>query len=156
MNANIGGAVSTRRLIQWFSAVSTILILWGVAFALFGLGPLLGRACVQVGHVQSHAGFLGCPIDRNVLLPWESALYGAIMVGWGTTLLFVGRIALRRRDRELMKPLLAGIVVWLLVEATFSVHYGVWFNAGVDVVVLLLFSVPLIASLRTPDAHTAG
>jgi hypothetical protein len=64
------------------------------------------------------------------------------------TLLLVGRVALRRHDGELARSLLAGIAVWLLVEAAFSVHFGVWFNVGVDAAVLALFSVPLIASGR--------
>jgi hypothetical protein len=108
-----------------------ILVLWGVLFAFFGLGVL--------------------PVDRRMLLSWESAIYGAIMMGWGTTLFLVGRVALRRNDAELTKPLLVGIVVWLLVEALLSARLGVWFNVGVDVGVLLLFSVPLIASMRSAN-----
>jgi hypothetical protein len=126
--------MNPKRLVWWFSAVSLILVVWGVVFALFGLGVL--------------------PVDRNVLLAWESAIYGAIMMGWGTTLFFVGRVVLRRRDDELTKPLLAGIAVWLLVEAAFSARYGVWFNVGVDAGVLVLFSVPLLASLRASNGHT--
>ncbi len=103
-------------------------MLWGAVFAFFGLGVL--------------------PVDRHVLLPWESALYGAIMMGWGATLLLIGRVALRRNDLELTKPLLFGISVWLLVEAAFSARFGVWFNVGVDFAVLVLFSVPLVASMR--------
>jgi len=120
--------MSSQRLLTWFSVVSLLLVLWGAVFAFFGLRVL--------------------PVDRNVLLPWESALYGAIMMGWGTTLLLIGRVALRRNDPELTKPLLVGIAVWLLVEAAFSARFGVWFNVGVDVAVLLLFSVPLVASMR--------
>ncbi|HSC30814.1 MAG TPA: hypothetical protein VLD17_03755 [Gemmatimonadaceae bacterium] len=116
---------STRSL-SWFTTVSIILVLWGIVFAFVGLRVL--------------------PVARTVLLPWESAIYGAIMIGWGTTLLLVGRIALRRRDLELTRSLLLGIAVWLLVEAAFSVRFGVWFNAGVDVVVLILFAVPLLAT----------
>lgn len=119
----------TRR-VAWFSAVSVVLMLWGVVFACFGLGIL--------------------PIaDPRVLLSWESALYGAIMIGWGTTLLLIGRVALRRKDAELTKSLLIGIGVWLVVEALFSARYGVWFNVGVDAAVFLLFGIPLIASLRS-------
>ena len=118
----------SRRMLLWFTAVSVILVLWGVVFSLLGLGVL--------------------PVDRRVLLSWESALYGAIMMGWGTTLLLVGRVAISRSDRDLARGLLAGIVVWLLTEAAFSVRYGVWFNVGVDVGVLALFSVPLVASIR--------
>lgn len=115
----------------WFSGLSVILMLWGVVFAFFGLGVL--------------------PVlDRSVLLHWESALYGAIMLGWGLTLLFIGRIALLRHDLELITALLYGIVLWLVVEGLFSAYLGVWFNVGVDVVVLGLFSYPLVSSLRSP------
>ena len=122
--------MSEKTLLLWFSVISVILILWGVVFAVFGLDVL--------------------PIiNRAVLLQWESALYGAIMIGWGSTLFLVGRAALQRGDRKLAKSLLVGIVVWLVIEAAFSARYGVWFNVGVDTVVLALFAVPLIAALRS-------
>ena len=122
--------MSEKTLLLWFSVISVILILWGVVFAMFGLDVL--------------------PIiNRAVLLQWESALYGAIMIGWGTTLFLVGRAALRRRDRKLARSLLLGIVMWLVIEAAFSARFGVWFNVGVDAVVLALFAVPLIAVLRS-------
>ena len=122
--------MSAKRLLWWFSTVSVILVLWGVLFAVFGLGVLP-------------------VINRAALLPWESALYGAIMIGWGTTLFLVGRVALRRGDRELARSLLLGIAVWLVIEAAFSARLGVWFNVGVDAVVLALFAIPLIATLRS-------
>ena len=122
-------AMTSKQLGQWFSVVSLILILWGVLFAVFGLRIL--------------------PVDRTVLRAWGT-IYGAIMIGWGVTLFLLGRVALRRRDPELTRPLLTGIAVWLLIEAVFSARYGVWFNVGVDVAVLVLFSVPLIAGALMP------
>ncbi len=122
-------AMNSKALMTWFSVISIILVLWGIVFAFFGLGVL--------------------PItDKDVLLPWESALYGAIMMGWGITLFLVGRIAFRKNDTELMKVMLYGISLWLVVEAVFSAHLGVWFNVGVDIAVLGLFSFPLIKSIR--------
>ena len=120
--------MSSNRSSWWFSAVSLILVLWGIVFAFFGLGIL--------------------PVDRQVLLSWESAIYGAIMVGWGVTLFLIGRVGFRRNDTELLRFLLIGIAVWLLIEAAFSARFGVWFNVGVDVGVLALFSIPLLARLR--------
>ena len=126
----------SKRSLWWFSVVSVIMVVGGVVFAVFGLDVL--------------------PVKRDVLVSWQSAIYGAIMMGWGTTLFFVGRVALRRYDAELTKPLLLGIVVWLVTEAAFSARFGVWFNVGVDAGVLALFSVPLIASMRAANTHRQG
>ena len=112
----------------WFSTLSIILVLFGILYAFWGLRIL--------------------PVHRDVLLQWESALYGAIMMGWGTTLFFIGRIAFQRNDSELMKSLLYGLTVWLVVEALFSAYLGVWFNVAVDIGVLALFSIPLLGSFN--------
>ena len=116
------------RTLKWFSIVSIILVLFGILYAFFGLGVL--------------------PVDRHVLLQWESALYGAIMMGWGVTLFLVGRLAIQRNDPDLLRALLYGLTVWLVVEALFSAYLGVWFNVGVDIGVLALFSIPLMKSIR--------
>jgi hypothetical protein len=108
----------------WFQIVSAILVLFGLVYVFFGLKIL--------------------PVSPAVLLPWESALYGAIMMGWGVTLLMLGRIAFRRDDQELKGALLTGLAVWLAVKAVASAWFGVWFNAGVDVAVMVLFALPLL------------
>jgi hypothetical protein len=116
--------MTKQQLALWFRVVSAILVLFGLIYVFFGLKIL--------------------PVSPAVLLPWQSALYGAIMMGWGVTLLLVGRIAFRRDDQELKGALLVGLAVWLAVEAAASAWFGVWFNAGVDVAVMALFAVPLL------------
>jgi hypothetical protein len=120
--------MNSKLLMTWFSVVSVILVLVGAFFAVFGLGVL--------------------PVNKDVLLQWESAIYGAIMIGWGATLLYAGRLAFRRNDIELMKILLVGLAAWLILEALFSLYLGVFFNVGVDIGVLALFSFPLIKAIR--------
>ena len=116
-----------HQLGSWFRIVSALLILFGIVYLFAGLRIL--------------------PVQRN-LLQWESALYGAIMIGWATTLLMVARIAFRQRSRELKQALMVGLTAWLLVEAAASAWYGVWFNVGVDAAVLLLFGIPLLSRAR--------
>jgi hypothetical protein len=113
----------------WFKVVSVILILFGLLYVFFGLKIFSENVPL---------------IPPNVLLPWESALYGAIMLGWGVTLLLIGQIAFKRDDTELKRILLIGLAVWLLAEGAASAWFGVWFNVGVDAAVLTLFAVPLI------------
>ena len=121
-------ATSQKQLTIWFSVVSAILVLVGIVFAFFGLAIL--------------------PVNKETLLPWQSAIYGAIMMGWGATLFFAGRLAFRRNDPYLMKALLYGITIWLVVEALFSAYFRVYFNIGVDIAVWALLSVPLIKGIR--------
>src|SRR5690348_5987781 len=95
----------------WFRIVTPVLIVFGLLYIFFGL-----RIFSEL-----------IPIIRHeVPLPWESALYGAIMVGWGVTLFFVGRLAFRRNDAELKRALLIGLAVWLALEAAASAWLGVW------------------------------
>lgn len=124
--------MNKRNLSTWMRAVSVILVLFGLLYTLFGLKVLS----------DSHIHF----VQQSVLMHWESALYGAIMTGWGVTLLLVGRIAFKRNDRELKRLLFTGIAVWLVIEAGASIWLGVWPNAGVDLVVAILFAVPLLSS----------
>jgi hypothetical protein len=116
--------MSRQQLALWFRVVSVILVLFGIAYVFFGLKVL--------------------PVHDDVLLDWESALYGAIMTGWGITLLLVGRIAFNRDDAELKRALLVGLAIWLAVEAGASAWFGVWFNVAVDAGVLALFAIPLL------------
>jgi hypothetical protein len=120
--------MSPKQLLTWFGSVSAILVIVGVVFAFFGLKIL--------------------PVDRETLVPWQSSIYGAIMMGWGTTLLCVGRVAFRRNDSDLMKALIYGLFVWLVVEGAFSIYFRVWFNVGVDIAVSAIFSIPLLVAIK--------
>lgn len=115
----------------WFLTISCILISAGLIFSFFGFGF-----------------FPSSILPKNVLLSWESAIYGSVLIGWGTTLFLIGRLAFRRNDIELMKIMLLGIATWLILEAIFSAYLGVFFNVGVDLAVLTLFGVPLVKKIR--------
>lgn len=125
--------VNGRMSATWFRIVAGILCLFGLFFIVFGLKVFSEWIPI---------------IPHDVLLPWESSLYGAVIVGWGVTRYLVGRVAFRRRDRELKKALAAGLAGWLALEAAASAWLGVWFNVGVDVVVFILFAVPLLRTDR--------
>lgn len=125
-------ASSATTYTQWFRVITVILVLFGLLFFFFGFKIFSGQKMTMI------------PLD--VLLPWESALYGAVLIGWGVTLLLVGRIAFRQKSRELKQALCIGLAIWLIVEAVASARFGVWVNVGVDAVVLTLFAVPLLRS----------
>lgn len=133
--------MSLKFLMTWFCVISGILIVIGAIFSFFGLSVI---SEISRGFI----GFSVLPPDKGVLLSWESAIYGAIMIGWGVTLLLLGRLAFMRKDAGLMKIMLLGLAVWLVIEAVYSLYLGVLFNVGVDMAVLALFGLPLILAIR--------
>lgn len=121
--------MTKQQLALWFKVVSIILIGFGLLYFFFGLKIFSNDVAL---------------IPHRVLLDWESALYGAIMLGWGVTLFLLGRIAFGRDDKELKRMVFIGLAVWLAFEAAASAWLGVWFNVGVDFGVAALFAFPLL------------
>lgn len=126
--------MNKKTLVTWFSIISVIGALWGIVFAFFGLGIL--------------------PVFKNeALIPWGNGVYGATLIGLSATFFFAGRHALRKNDSELMKALLYGLFTWLIIEAAFSLYYGVLFNFGVDIGVAVLWGLPLIMGIRSTQTN---
>ena len=111
--------------ILWFSIISIILIIVGLIFSVFGL-------------------YILPVVNQNVLLQWTSSIYGAGPVGRGISHLFIGRYAIQNKNFDLLRFILYGLFAWLFLEAVFSLYYEVYFNVGVDIVVFLLFVIPLL------------
>ena len=114
-----------QKLSLVFRIVSVIGMAWGVVFGFFGLGVVP-------------------PFNTEVLVLWGNGVYGATLIGFSATLFLAGWHAFRKRDAELMAVLLQGVLVWLLIEALFSIYYQVWLNVAVDLGIAVLFSYILL------------
>lgn len=116
------------------STVGIIGIAFGIFYSFFGLSgfPAYNRL-----------------IPQNVIIPWSNGLYGSVFIGFSALLYTIGRYAFQKNDKELMKLLLYGIYAWLIVEASFSLYYGVYFNIGVDVLLALFLGYPLRKGMQS-------
>ena len=125
--------MSRKSLEVWTSIAGIIGILFGIFYAFFGL-----------------AGFppYGALIPKEVITAWSNGLYGSTFIGFSVLLFFVGRHAFRKNDKVLMKALLYGIYAWLIVEAFFSLYYGVYFNIGVDIELAIFLGFPLVRGMQ--------
>ena len=125
--------MNQKNSVTWFTVAGIIGISFGVFYAFFGL-----------------EGFpaYGALIPKEVITPWSHGLYGSTFIGFSVLLLFVGRHAFQNNDKGLMKALLYGIYAWLIVEALFSLYYGVYFNIGVDIALMIFLGFPLIKGIQ--------
>ncbi len=126
--------MNQKTSVIWFSTAGVIAILFGIFYGLFGLDGLPPYQKL---------------VPADVYSDWANGLYGSTFIGFGVLLFFVGRHAFQKNDKALMKVLLYGINAWLVVEALFSLLYGVYFNVGVDIVLMAVLSYPLVKGVRS-------
>jgi hypothetical protein len=119
--------------IKWISAIGIIAVLFGIFYGLFGLDSL-----------PVYQKF----VPRDVYQNWANGLYGSVFIGFGVLLFFAGRHAFQTNDKTLMKALLYGVNSWLVVEAIFSLAYGVYINVAVDLVLIAFLSYPLMRMIK--------
>ena len=128
--------MKSKNLVTWISLVGIIGVLFGIFYAFFGLNGLPAYKRL---------------VPTAIYAPWSNGLYGAVFIGFSILLFFIGRHAFKTNDKFLMKALLYGIASWLIVEALFSFYYGVYFNIGVDILLMVVVGYPLVIGLNSKN-----
>lgn len=126
--------MNSKSLIRWVSLIGIIGVLFGIFYALFGLNGFPAYQKL---------------VSPTAYTPWSNGLYGAVFIGFSILLFFAGRHAIQKKDKVLMKALLYAIAAWLIVEASFSLYYGVYFNVGVDILLAVVLGLPFVLGIRS-------
>jgi hypothetical protein len=71
---------------------------------------------------------------------------GAVMFGWGVSLLLVLLGPFQRGSREAWLILSVSVTVWFVPDTLFSLWTGFWQNAVINLAFALLFAIPLVAT----------
>lgn len=120
--------------VAWYSIAGVIGILFGIFYAFLGLEGL---------------PVYNLLVPKNVYTLWSNGLYGSIFIGFSVLLFLVGRYAFQNNDKTVMKALLYGLSSWLIVEALFSLYYGIYFNIGVDIALMIFLGFPLWKGIKS-------
>ncbi|KKP28565.1 MAG: hypothetical protein UR15_C0025G0014 [Parcubacteria group bacterium GW2011_GWA2_31_28] len=119
--------------IIWISLAGIIGVLFGIFYSLFGLDSL-----------PVYKKF----VPNTVYTAWSNGLYGSTFIGFSVLIFFVGRHAFQTGNKTLLKALLYGIMSWLIVEAFFSLYYGIYINVLVDIALTIFLGLPLVLGIR--------
>ncbi len=113
------------------------------------LAPDLAR---QAFGLLLYANARGIAEFDAAALPYISLLHGvlgAVMFGWGTTLLLVIRGSFLRGSRESWNTLAIAVSAWFVPDTALSLWTGFWQNALLNVAIALIFAIPLAATRET-------
>jgi hypothetical protein len=139
---------------HWLLIVIAGVMLFGISMI---LSPGLIRRFFGLLFFASANGLesrFGAPAAAYITL--VHGVLGAVMFGWGASLLLVLLGPFRRGSREGWLILTVSAAVWFVPDTLFSLWTGFWQNAVLNMVLALLFAIPLAATFggtgpRPPD-----
>ena len=131
---------------QWMTVLSAGIILFGLAYAVAGAGPLFAF----INDPANETIFGTASPDANIqqYQAFTAGLIGATTAGWGIFMLFVARNGFARRERWAWLCFAIGIDVWFVIDTGFAVIHGAVMHVGFNVVMLVLVAIPLAATWR--------
>jgi len=131
---------------KWLLVVCGLIVLFGLAMAFLSWSPLF-----SVFNDMANSVFWpvsGPDAGTQQLRLWYSGMLGGTMAGWGVTLWFIVNGPFRKKERWSRDAIVAGIIVWFIVDTLLSLYAKVYFNAGFNTLVLVLAGVPLIMTSK--------
>ena len=126
------------------------LTIWCVAVILFGATLLLGGVPATAAPVMALLDQLNgaAPLRITPALYFANGVLGGVSVGWGVGTLGAVRVAADLGDQgsRLWRWTAAGVVTWFVTDSTLSITTGFGLNVIPNILFLVTFFVPLLAS----------
>jgi hypothetical protein len=131
---------------KWLLVVSLMIAAFGVMMALLSGTPLFDLFNNQIDPAfwgaSASAALVGEAARR--FQQWLYGVWGATVAGWGITLAYVARYPFRRKERWVWNGLVAGLLVWFVLDTALSALYGVYFNVAFNVALIVLAGLPVV------------
>lgn len=127
---------------RWLQASQILFIVFGLAFAFLGTSALFAPVMAPVLGSFWPGGEI--PAETRDFAFFSFGIMGALMAGFGELGWFVARFGIGRGEKWAWTGLLAGLVVWFVIDGAVSIAAGAAINVAFNVVFLLLVLIPLI------------
>jgi hypothetical protein len=129
----------------WLIAVTIGVMLFGATMV---VAPNLTRQLFGVLFFSSPEAINGFDNQAVAYISLIHAVLGAVMFGWGTAILFIVLGPFSRISSEAWLTLVVSLAAWFIPDTLFSFWSGFWQNAVLNIVFIVLFAIPLVATYR--------
>lgn len=127
---------------QWLFVVGLLLVVFGVALALFNQTPifdfLFNNQIDPVFWVDGQA----LP-EMSRFQQWVYGVLGATIAGWGICVAFLARNPFQNKEFWAWNAIALGITVWFVIDTALSLCFQVVFNLAFNTVLFIVFWLPL-------------
>ena len=85
------------------------------------------------------------PGDQVLMLKnWLTGIAGAVMLGWGFSMLYVVNHPFRNRQPWAWRSIFYPVLCWYLIDSGISAYYGVLLNVIINTILFLQIIAPLL------------
>ncbi len=90
--------------------------------------------------------FHGVPPDASVIMlkNWFLGVSGAVMAGWGSSMLFVVSYPFRHKEKWAWQCIFYPVILWYVLDTSISLYFGVIFNVIINSILFLQIIAPLM------------
>jgi len=127
---------------KWLFGVSLLVTLFGVLMAF-----LSGTVFFDLFNSRVNPVFWGsreAASDIKVFQQWIYGVLGATVAGWGVIMAFLAHYPFKQKEKWAWNALLAGLIVWFVIDTSCSWYFKAYFNVGFNVVLFVLVLLPLV------------
>lgn len=126
----------------WLLAVSVFIIAFGIIMALFNSTIVFAFFNAQINSV--FWGSNPVPPPAQAFQAWVYGAWGATVMGWGVTMLFIAWFPFGQRERWAWYCVLVSVSLWFLLDTGISLWFGVMVNVFLNSTILVLVIIPLV------------
>ncbi len=142
---------------RWLFSVGLVMSIFGTLMALLSGTPLF-----EVFNRQIDPAFWNTSVveaNARGFQHWIYGVWGATIAGWGIFLTFMAHYPFRKKEQWAWNCLVAGLLVWYVLDTLLSIYHQVYFNAIFNTVLLILAMLPVVATRKhftTSDRAATG
>ena len=131
---------------RWLLIVGILISVFGTLMAFFSGTPLFDLFNGQIDPVF----WGGSAVEESVrsFQGWIYGVWGATIAGWGIFVIFIAQYPFRNRERWAWNCLVAGMLVWFVLDTSLSIFHRVYFNAAFNSVLLILAMLPIVITRK--------
>jgi hypothetical protein len=126
----------------WLLFVSMFIIAFGLIMSLLNTTMVFAFFNAQINPV--FWGSNPVPSPAQAFQAWVYGAWGATVMGWGITMLFIAWFPFAQRERWAWYCVLVSVICWYLLDTGISFWFGVMINVVLNTTILVLVIIPLV------------
>lgn len=126
----------------WLKITMWLVVIGGVFLALFSDYFFSNFLDTKINRIF----FSGISPEHQVeqLKKWMFGISGAVMVGWGLSMLYVVSHPFKQKEQWAWRCIFYPVLAWYLLDSSISAYFGVGFNILINSILFLQIVAPLL------------